>query len=168
MTHLTKKACRNRFLVTQRYVIEVVSVPLPMELCMDYRQLFGIGFIIFALGFFLRSLQPAQASLPLGGSFQSFPYLSYTGTLSPNQNLSLATIPSDKDLIITGGKINSTCVDIYADSVLIVEGDSSVMNGAFFSSSSAHVKIPAGSNLMLKHTCGGYVAYYIEGYHAEM
>ena len=139
-----------------------------MELFMDYRQLFGIGFIIFALGFFLRSLQPAQASLPLGGSYQSFPYVSFTGTLSPGQNLTITTIPSDKDLVLTGGKINSSCVDLYADSTILVEGHAEVMNGAFFSSSSAHIKIPAGSNMILNHTCGGYIGYYLEGYYAEM
>ena len=50
---------------------------------MDHRNLFGIGFILLSTGYVLRSLQPANASMPVGMQHGQFPYQHYTECTLP-------------------------------------------------------------------------------------
>lgn len=124
---------------------------------------------LIVLSLFYFHIQPSLAYPPFdprqGTSSTSFPYTSFTGTLTSYQEQSLLTVPSDKVFIVTNGIIDQQAVDLYADSQVILNGSSGIFSDR--PSGDLHLVINSTSILKIKSQTGTTASYYLEGYYAE-
>jgi hypothetical protein len=153
---------------------------------MDYRNLIGLAAIICACGYFILSLQPAIASMPVGMQHGQFPFehftdcdivgagaSTYDGCTPPTGVHSLLTTPSDRVFIITGAvtaysyacylEINGQPISTYA----FFEGSQNRSNASSpFIFGNAHYQVPAGTSLDINISTSS-CRYYVEGYYAH-
>ena len=145
---------------------------------MDYRSLFGIGFIILASGYFVRSVQSASA-FPQGPNvgLGSNPVVSWAGYTSSGSWTTLDTLQADfvlTDLVLSG---TSDYCDVYLSSQNS-GGNSNVLaagayrndsyrngNSQFTGNFNTGMKIPAGTTLYAY--ASGYCSYNISGYYVH-
>ena len=138
---------------------------------MDCRTLFAIGFIILSSGYFIRSLQPAQAQANGPNiNFAGNPYKSFYGYTNNTTTISL---DGNQDFIITTMMSNYDGCQLRIDGVDLVYTGSNDYNplwyrgvyggGSAFASGNAHLVIPAGSTLEVS-TCS---SWYLDGYYVK-
>ena len=142
---------------------------------MDYRNLFGIGFILLSVGYVIRSLQPANASMPVGMQHGQFPYESLSTTdgsipTVPNQvPLDVITVPSDRLFILTAFKSSSYC-RLYVDGTLKRESFFYSGSTSHLVVDNAHVVLQPGEVLQVYNVSSSYscIIYHLEGYYAHL
>ena len=154
---------------------------------MDYRNILALGFLLLCGGYFFRSLQPANATLPpypVGTSYTSIPYENFFGQLSPNQTTNLLTIPSDKVFIITHFHTDSQNrlqdLNILEDSAIKLYGSTQdILHDSYYSqwrqdkqssfiNGKAKLIIASNTILKIENTSNVYTKpFYIEGYYAD-
>ena len=138
----------------------------------DFRLVFAYAAVIFALGFFLRSIAFSYAA-PNGPNIGmgSNPNVVFYGSGSTNGNLLVETIPSDKVLIITDFDFQNTSTN--SGSVYIRDGQGNDI--AYFglgNTESKHISknsgIPfgPGSELYID-IYGGNIQYNMTGYYTQ-
>ena len=96
----------------------------------------------------------------------SFPYTSYTGSLSSGQSQTLLTVPSGKEFILTRLSMNAIQVDLYENNTLRVKGASRAFYEPYssFNKGTAHVLFSAGNTVRLINNSPYTRDYYMEGY----
>ena len=140
-----------------------------------HKSLFGLAALVFAAGFFLRSLPMSQAQdfgpMVTGGEA---PWVDFTGELLPNATADLYTVPADRALVIVAASMNRDSLDLWetgpAGTLLRVEGDSNVMNsesgrGGALARGTGHTMFGPGTTVQLRSTDPDYSRfYYVQGY----
>ena len=126
---------------------------------MDYRNILATGFLLLCAGYFFRSLQPANATLPpypVGTSYNGYPYESIQCN-GCTQSTPFLTVPSNKYFIITTAHVVNSICDLYIDNIPVEYVDNPIFrNGKLKLLASPNSTISSGTN-----NC------YIEGYYAE-
>ena len=152
---------------------------------MDYRNLLGFATVVFSAGYFVRSFQPANASMPVGMQHGQFPYEHFTECDLPGATVSssectpsngtytLLTVPNDRIFIVTGAATSdyySRC-HFMEDGTILIDRDlisrSSYLPVSPMVSGNAHLAMPAGSSLQIQVNDNG-CDFYIEGYYAHL
>ena len=142
---------------------------------MKERLLFGIATIILALGFLVRSFQPAIALNTSSVSLGSNPLISFAG----KGNSTLVTVPLDRDLVLTDFDFCNTNGGNYGHHHIYLKDTSGNVYGQWWlrKSSSAFVSlsiskqsgllIPAGTELIFDEGGSTNVTYTISGYYVQ-
>lgn len=140
----------------------------------DWKHLMGIAMIITASGFFARSIQPAQANMPVGMQWGEFPYENFSymdGTLPAISNGSthdLLTIPNDRIFIVTAMTSSYSCY-LYVDGNMLRGGNDLFKYNypTIFTTGNAHLVVPAGSTLQVVANGSTCTVTHFEGYYAH-
>ena len=117
----------------------------------------------------LYNTYTANSNFYLEGHYMEendFPYRTYSGTISSGQSITITTIPSGEDFVVSRLSTNGNDVSLYQDSTLMVVGASRAFNEpeSSFNKGTANVLFPSGTSLILTNT-GGYTrTYFVEGY----
>ena len=117
----------------------------------------------------LHNTYTANSNFYLEGHYMeeaNFPYRTYSGTISSGQSLTITTVPSSEEFVVSRLSTNGNDVSLYQDATLLVVGASRAFlePESSFNKGTANVLFPAGSSLILTNT-GGYTrTYFIEGY----
>ena len=143
-----------------------------------WKNILALAALVVAATFFVRSIPFAQAEIGPVVDMGSNPRVSYYGelALSHTQEQQLLTVPSGKDLIITGASFESQYCDLLINSTLLVDG---YLISTSQSSSPTPIKvgraslvIPSGSTLAIgTEGYGGgnscYGPYFVHGYYVR-
>jgi len=130
---------------------------------MDYRNILALGFLLLCGGYFFRSLQPANATLPpypVGTSYNGYPYESIQCN-GCTQSTPFLTVPSDKYFILTTATIprHGTC-EIYIDNQSTYLDDTTT--GNLFNEGRGRLVVSSNSSISTPiSNC------YIEGFYAD-
>ena len=153
-------------------------------------RLFGMASIIFAAGYFVRSFDVANASMPVGMQHGQFPYEQYTecdltgavpqvysagvteacryGTSGQWTNHTLFTVPSDRNFIITGFSTESgSCFPFSNGEALIGRSIVSTSDSTPFNSGTAHFVLSPNQVVEIAKWSDSDCAFYLEGYYAH-
>jgi len=142
---------------------------------MNGRQLFGIAAIIMALGYFMRSFQPAQAFNGPTVSLGSNPLVSFAG----KGNATLITVPLDRDMVLTDFDFSNTDSGNYGHHTVYLKDPQGNVYGQWWLrksyselvdmsiSKQSGLLIPAGTELVFDEGGSNYVTYTISGYYVH-
>ncbi len=142
-----------------------------------HKSLFGLAALVFAAGFFLRSLPSTQAQdfgpVVTGGEA---PWVDFTGSLDALATVDLYTVPSDRALVLTAVSMSNESLDLWetgpAGAALRVEGHTNVMNsysgrGGALARGTGHTTFGPGTTVHGRSTDNNYSRfYYVQGYPA--
>ena len=154
-------------------------------------RLFGMASIVFVVGYFVRSFDEANASMPVGMQHGQFPYENYTecdllgattqtygtgvtvacryGVSGQWSNHTLFTVPSDRNFIVTGfSTASSNCFphsngEAFIGQVLFATSDSTPFN-----SGTAHFVLSPNQVVEIAKWSDSDCAFYLEGYYAHL
>ena len=126
----------------------------------------GIASIIAAVGFTAQTMQEAYGSRPII-DHSSFPYESFTGSMSNGNSATLLTVPAGQVFIVTGGNSDGSYCDLYRDGTKVLEGGSQAFDasGGLLNQGKGNILIPATTSLIITAS-GSTCTYYLEGYYA--
>ena len=145
----------------------------------NHQRLFGYAAILFGLGFFVRSFQPANAYVPVGMQWDSFPYESFShmdgslpNPISNGTTHNVLTVPADRIFIVTGMLEQSSYsrCRIYVDGSA-VRGGANIFRPSYpnmFTNGNAHLVIPSSSTLQVYANAGDCHVQHLEGYYAHV
>ena len=143
-----------------------------------WKNILALAALVLAAAFFVRSIPFAQAEIGPAVDMGSNPRVSFSGelALSTNQEPQLLTVPSGKDLIITGASFESQYCDLLINSTLLVDG---YLISPNHSSSPTPIKVghasivvPSGSILSVgtegsSNGSNCYGPYFVHGYYVR-
>ena len=140
-----------------------------------HKSLFGIAAVVFAAGFFLRSLPASQAQdfgpIVTGGEA---PWVDFTGSLGPSVSENIYQVPLDRVLVVTGFCGSSGEIDLQSNDGSTTQnrvlGPSNASNchsggNGYVGQGQAHIKFEPGDFVRLENRGSNATRYYVlQGY----